>query len=175
MSIEMTGTCGPALQMDAEALAKRSKLRYPWTPCVLKLLAQSSAFAASRAESQKTSCAPAIFACFLMLLDTSTTNGTDSPSEMYPIFRPLPLPGVAPRNFTELDGGAAKIVAYAVTANAPAATIARMTKSFARPRIPPSLVGIRTGNGCGPRLSYSREASQAGTGAAVSCGTPAAA
>src|SRR3954454_7899142 len=116
MSIEITGTCGPALQMLADAFAYRSKLRYPWTPCVLKLLAQSSAFAASSAESQKTSCAPAIFACFLMLLETSTTNGTDSPSEMYPIFRPLPLPGVAPRNFTDLDVGAAELVAYAVAA-----------------------------------------------------------
>jgi hypothetical protein len=93
--------------MFADAFANRSKLRYPWTPCVLKLLAQSSALAASRAESQKTSCAPAIFACRLMLFETSTTNGTDSPSEMYPIFRPLPLPGVAPRNFTEFCFGAA--------------------------------------------------------------------
>src|SRR5438874_11840277 len=136
MSIEITGTCGPALQIWADALAKRSKLRYPCTPCVLKLFAQSSAFAASSAESQKTSCAPAIFACFLMLLETSTTNGTDSPSEMYPILRPLPLPGVAPRNFTDLDVGAAEIVAYAVAATAPAATSARTAKSFVRPRIP---------------------------------------
>src|SRR5438477_9118113 len=135
MSIEITGTCGPALQIWADALAKRSKLRYPCTPCVLKLFAQSSAFAASSAESQKTSCAPAIFACFLMLLETSTTNGTDSPSEMYPILRPLPLPGVAPRNFTELLGGAADSVAYAVAANAQTARTATATTSFVPRRI----------------------------------------
>jgi len=85
-----------------------------------------------------------------MLLETSTTNGTDSPSEMYPSLSPLPLPGVAPRNRTEFFGGAANIVAYAVVAHAPAATIAVTTKTFFTPlRIPRSFAGNKTGNGCG--------------------------
>src|SRR5829696_1086417 len=85
MSIAIVGTEPYASQISGELSWKTWKLRTPWTCWTLKFCAHSSAFAWSIWESQKARSWPASSAAALMPSETSLTNGTESPSEMYPI------------------------------------------------------------------------------------------
>src|SRR3954451_18869961 len=85
MSIAIVGRLPYASQISLLESWKTWKFSTPWTPWTLRFCAHASALAASISESQNASSWPASAAACLMPSETSLTNGTLSPSEMYPI------------------------------------------------------------------------------------------